>query len=369
MQIGIDARVIHLPGIGRYIRCLLDGLVRLRTEDRFTLYLSREEHHDLLPEGMDERFRVRMLPGTYSIKEQWVVPQAARADRLDLFHTPHYVVPLFLPCPCVATLHDLTYYRHPASLRSLPAQSYYRLMHRVGHHRVARVITVSRTTARDLQQILGVPARKLQTVYMGVDPRFRTAPPERAAALRERLGCREFLLYVGTKKRFKNVPTLLRAFRAIMAEYPGLQLVIAGRGPVEDPEIPRLLAEPALGPRVRFLEPLPDEEMPVLYSAARAFVLPSFNEGFGSTLAEAMACGVPCVCADAGSLPEVAGGAALLFPPGDDGELSRQLRRVLDDPALASDLSARGPRRAAEFDWWRMAAQTYQVYLQTKQGG
>jgi glycosyltransferase involved in cell wall biosynthesis len=79
-----------------------------------------------------------------------------------------------------------------------------------------------------------------------------------------------------------------------------------------------------------------------------------------------MACGTPCICADAASLPEVAGGAALLFPPGDDRALARQTARILQDPLLASDLAARGQSRAAEFDWWQVAARTYQVYLEAK---
>lgn len=367
MQIAIDARVIHFPGIGRYIRNLIAGLAALGTGDRFTLYLAWEEQRDALPAGLGDRFRVRMLPGTFSVREQWVVPRAAAADRIELFHTPHYVVPLFLPCPCVATLHDLTYYRHPASLRSLPAQSYYRLMHRVGHRRVARVICNSNATARDLRQILKIPEQKLQTIYMGIDPSFRPAPPARVATLKERMGLGEFILYVGTKKRFKNVPTLLRAFRMVLAEYPALHLVLGGRGGIEDPEIPQLLSDAALARRVRILEPLPDEEMSVLYSAARVFVLPSRNEGFGFPLVEAMACGTPCICADAASLPEVAGDAALLFPPEDPAALAGALRRVLGDPALAAELAARGRQRAGMFDWRRVAERTYQVYLEAKE--
>src|ERR1043166_5194334 len=108
MKIGIDARVIHFPGIGRYIHSLIAGLSAMGTDDRFAVYVSREEQRAALPPGLDDRFRVRMLPNTFSLKEQWIVPFAAGADRLDLFHTPHYVVPLLLPCPCVATFHDLT---------------------------------------------------------------------------------------------------------------------------------------------------------------------------------------------------------------------------------------------------------------------
>jgi glycosyltransferase involved in cell wall biosynthesis len=280
MNIGIDARVIHFPGIGRYLRNLLEGLAAMGTEDRFILYLSRSEGRDALPSNLDGQFAVRMLPDTFSLKEQWIVPRAAAEDRLDVFHTPHYVVPLFLPCPCVATFHDLTYYKHPASLRSLPAQSYYRLMHRVGHRRVAQIICVSEATARDLQRVLGVPVAKLHTIHNGIDARFGPVAPARIAALRERLRVEEFLLYVGTKKRFKNVPTLLRAFQTLMSEYPRLSVVLAGRGAIEDPEITRLLEDEALRRRVVLLEPLPDEEMPVLYAAARTYTV--YREALGA---------------------------------------------------------------------------------------
>jgi glycosyltransferase involved in cell wall biosynthesis len=373
MKIGFDARVIHFPGIGRYIQNLLEALIGLRTDDRFVVYIAREEHCEVLPAAVlgqpTTAVQIRMLPATFSVKEQWIVPRAAAGDGLDLFHTPHYVVPLFLPCPCVATYHDLTYYKHPASLRSLPAQAYYRLMHRVGHRRVERAICVSESTARDMRQILGVPAHKLRVIHSGIGGHFCPVEPDRAAALRQRLGIDEFLLYVGTKKRFKNVPTLLRAFRALMPDHPRLSLVLAGRGEIEDDEIPHLLEDAELRPRVRILPPLPDEEMPVLYAAARALVLPSFNEGFGFTIPEAMACGTPCLCADAASLPEVAGDAALFFPPHDSRALARVAHRLLSEPGLAADLSQRGLRRARTFDWSRAAASTYEVYESVNRHG
>jgi glycosyltransferase involved in cell wall biosynthesis len=368
MNIGIDARVIHFPGVGRYIRSLVEGLAAMDTGDRFTLYLARDEQRASLPPALGDRFTVRMLPGTFSIQEQWIVPRAVAADRLDVFHTPHYVVPLFLRCPCVATFHDLNYYKHPASLRSLPAHSYYRLMHRLGHRRVARIITVSDFTARDVRQILGVPAEKLRTIHSGIDLRFGPADAERVQAFRQRLGVEEYLLYVGTKKRYKNLPLLVRAFQSLAPEYPALRLILAGRGEVEDPELARLLEDGETRRRILLLPPLADEEMPLLYAAARAFVLPSLNEGFGFPLAEAMACGTPSLCSDAASLPEVAGDAALLFSPADDAGLAGLLRRVLDEPDLAATLSERGRARARSFDWSHAAARTYQVYRDVAAG-
>jgi glycosyltransferase involved in cell wall biosynthesis len=362
MRIGFDARVIHFPGIGRYTRNLLECLAALGTDDPFVVYISRDEHREALPSSLDERFTIRTLPNTFSVKEQIHVPRAATDDGLDLFHTTHYVVPLFLGCPCVATFHDLTYYKHPASLRSLPAQSYYRLMHRLGHHRVERIICNSDATGHDLHRILGVPREKLQTIYPGLDAHFGPVETNEVSALRDRLGCEEYLLYIGTKKRFKNVPALLRAFAALGGEFPRLHLVLGGRGEIEDPEVAQLLTEEALRGRVIVPAPLPDAEMPALYAGARALVLPSFNEGFGFPLAEAMICGTPCVVADAGSLPEVAGGAALLFPPHDVGALTRQLRRVLTEPELARELVEKGRHRARAFDAATAAAKTYAVY-------
>jgi glycosyltransferase involved in cell wall biosynthesis len=227
---------------------------------------------------------------------------------------------------------------------------------------VERIICNSDATGNDLHRILGVPREKLLTIYPGLDAQFGPIDPERVRAMRERLGCEEYVLYVGTKKRFKNVPALLRAFASLAAEFPRLQLVLGGRGGIEDPEIEELLEGSPLRGRVLVPPPLPDEEMPALYAAARALVLPSFNEGFGFPLAEAMACGTPCVVAEAGSLPEVAGGAALLFPPHEPAMLARQLRRVFTEPELARELTERGRERSRAFDAASAAARTYAVY-------
>jgi glycosyltransferase involved in cell wall biosynthesis len=171
-----------------------------------------------------------------------------------------------------------------------------------------------------------------------------------------------YVLYVGALEPRKNIPGLLRAFVRLRADFPDLTLALGGSPRWKFAEIPRALEELALEPVVRFTGYIADSDLPALYSAAAAFCFPSFYEGFGLPVLEAMACGTPVVCSNTSSLPEVAGDAALLVEPRDEVALTEAIARVLTDEALAEDLRERGLKRAASFSWDRTAELTLAVY-------
>jgi glycosyltransferase involved in cell wall biosynthesis len=191
-----------------------------------------------------------------------------------------------------------------------------------------------------------------------------TPPEEAVARVRERYQLEhKFVLYVGNIKPHKNLVRLIEAFDALRKSgFEHLKLLIIGDEISKLPALRRAVHEHKLHKHVRFLGYLPDETLAVLYRLAAVFVFPSLYEGFGLPPLEAMASGTPVVTSNVSSLPEVAGGAAVLVDPYDVRSIVGGITRVLTDPVLAAELRARGIERAREFSWERSVARTRELY-------
>ena len=269
--------------------------------------------------------------------EQVVLPHRARRARLLL--NPANLAPLAFPRNAVV-IHDVAALRGPQWYSPLYARWQRALLPAIAK-RARVVITVSEFSKRELRELLGVDAH---VVPGGVDHRFHPdADPEPAKAA---LGLtRPYVLTVASRTARKNLSALDATSRRLGDE--GIDLVAAGG------ERPQFRDEAAATGPARALGHVPDAHLPGLYAGARAFVLPSWHEGFGLTCLEAMACGVPVVAANAGARPETCGDAAVYADPSDPDEIARQVLRAIEDDALG----AKGPRRAARFTWERTAAE------------
>jgi glycosyltransferase involved in cell wall biosynthesis len=199
---------------------------------------------------------------------------------------------------------------------------------------------------------------------LGVNARFRPAPPEEIAACRARHDLpSSYVLFVGTYEPRKNIPALLRAYALLRPSLPDLPpLVLAGRRGWLFEDTFCLARDLALDDLLIWRENFPAADLPALYSGAIALVLPSFYEGFGLTALEAMACGTPPVVSDRSSLPEVVGETGLLINPDDPESLADALRRLLEDSALREHLRLAGLERARQFTWRRTAEIVRSVY-------
>lgn len=318
-----------------------------------------------------------------TLRHWWATPEALHALRRvgasfewfggphDLVHLPEPVCALRSRGRIVVTSHDLMYLRHP---QFLPARWSARLLRGTEQlaHTAAFWICVSEHTREDLVKHYGVARGRTRVVAHGVDAAFFAAAREPAAARdtaqRLGLGARPYFLFVGSVEPKKNLPVLLDAFGRAAAAPGGLRadLAVAGRAGWGTAEVMDevLARHPALRERVHFLGFVAQEDLAPLVAGARALVLPSRYEGFGMPVLEAMAAGTPVSCSNRGALPEVAGGAALLFDPDDVDGLSLLLARMDADDALCESLRARGRERAAPFTWRRCAEETLATYRQ-----
>jgi glycosyltransferase involved in cell wall biosynthesis len=264
--------------------------------------------------------------------EQAVLPARAHGARLLL--NPANLAPLAFPRNAVV-IHDAAALRHPGWYSPMYSRWQRGILPLVAR-RARLVITVSDFSRRELAELLHVEAA---VVPGGIDARFSPeADPEPARAA---LALSEpYVLTVASRTARKNPGALATTARRLAAH--GVALVAAGG------ERPQFRDEPGTT-GVRSLGHVPDEHLPGLYAGARAFVLPSWHEGFGLTCLEAMACGVPVVAARAGALPETCGDAARYADPFDHDDIADQVEAALDDDALR----AAGPRHAARYTWER----------------
>lgn len=361
MRIGFDARKLHDFGIGQYIENLLSYLLKLDEENTYYIFLSPQDAPHFNLKGK-RWVKVEERAGKYSLTEHVSLSLKARRLGLDLFHSPHYVVPLFMPCKVVVTVHDLIHLILP---RRPWVYAYARAMMALSCKKASAIITGSFNTKRDLIHILGIEGSKVEVTPYGVNPIFK--PPEGNSQamegfLRERGLPREgYILYVGARKPHKNLMTLLEAFALLQRRLNGA-LVISGPEPNSWDPFHRAIRNKGLQGRVFFSGHLTNEQLNLLYGGAQLFVFPSLYEGFGLPPLEAMACGVPVVAASSSCIPEILGDAALLIDPQAIDKWAEAMYNGLQDDSLRLSLRQKGLKRVMAFSWEATALKTLKLY-------
>jgi glycosyltransferase involved in cell wall biosynthesis len=360
-KLTIDARWL-VGGIGTYTRHLLEGL--WNHGNGFEVHAITREQHAGLVRQWCSTVTVVNVP-IYTIREQWLIPQAA--EGCDLLHIPHYNAPLLSRVPMIASILDLIQIMDRGYRRSVKSWVYARPLLNLVARKADHIVTISEYSKAQIVERLGIPADRVTAIYCGVSAEFR--PVDRDPAFKsvsERLGIREpYVLYVGSLKPYKNVSILLQAFAMLRSRFDIQQrLVILG----DDPRWKASLVEESehlgIEERVDFVSYAGEELLPKIYAAADFLVMPSRIEGFGLPVLEAMACGTPVVCSRAASLPEVGGDAVVYFDPEEPEELAAAMERVLDSGELQARLRAKGLERAAKFTWEESTRKHVELYRQ-----
>jgi glycosyltransferase involved in cell wall biosynthesis len=376
VRIAIDARYVndHFPGIGRYVYNLLLALAELDVRHTFAVLYNPalpNTRYDMAALAHHTPLRLiatRLRP--FSAAEQLALPRMLRTMQADLYHAPYYVRPYAgVPCPSVVTLYDVIPHRFPQEV-SARARRLFDLLTRLAIRASRHVLTISASARDDLMDAYRIPASRITVTPLAADPRFHAQPPDAIATVRAKYNLPErYVLSLASNKPHKNLVALVEAFAQIVqiidpnlrSAIYNLQLVIAGHWDPRYPEARAAAERLGLLDAVRFLPGVAEADLPALYSGAEIFAFPSRYEGFGLPPLEAMACGVPVLCCDRSSLPEVVGEAALRVAPTADA-LAEGLAKLLGDRALRAELRAAGPRRAALFSWRKTADATLAVY-------
>jgi alpha-1,3-rhamnosyl/mannosyltransferase len=286
-------------------------------------------HPELVPAGVEP---FELVTGSQELRMAWSLPRALRRLRAELCHTQH-ALPLRAPCPCVVTVHDLSFERDSELMPRRDRIVFSRVVPRAVRS-AARVFSVSERTKADLVELYGVPPEKVVVTPNGVDPAFSPGP-----------GAHDFVLTVGAVQRRKNQLAALEAATAV-----GMPLVVAG--PEKDAALAAELR--ARGARVEgYVE---SARLAGLYRGAACLVQSSRYEGFGLPVLEAMASGTPVVAVPDPALREVAGDAAVFV---DESRLADGIREALRE---RDRLVSAGLERARVFSWSLAAERTLAVY-------
>lgn len=295
--------------------------------------------------------------------------QALKGHGDFLYHSPNYYLPPFKG-RSVATFHDLS----PFTWAHCHAPQMARYLQKELQVTVARadaLITDSQYTRDELAKFFNWPLERIHAVPLASSPEFYPRNPESLLPTLKRHGLQPggYSLFVGTIEPRKNIETLLDAYSrlplAIRTRWP---LILTGYHGWANEAIHQRLEDARREGWAHYLGFVPSEDLPLLYAGARLFAFPSLYEGFGLPVLEAMSSGVPVVCSNSSSLPEVAGDAALMCEPLDVDQLTAHLQRGLEDDAWREQARTMGIARAAGFSWERCAAQTLEVYRTVGQG-
>ncbi len=302
--------------------------------------------------------------------EQVSAPGLATRVAPDVWHGPHYTMPLHTTVPCVVTIHDMTFFDHP-EWHERSKVVFFRRMIRAAAHRAAGIVCVSGYTAERFRA-LTAPRADVTVAYHGVDhERFRPDGDERAdrATLAAHGIEPPYIGFAGTIEPRKNLPTLVNAFAGVATDHPELRLVLAGSDGWGARAVREAIA--ASGVATRVIRPgyVENGVIPALFRRAEVVAYPSFEEGFGLPALEGLACGAPVVTTAGSALGAVVGNAAAVAPLDDVNGLADAIARVLDDPSFAARLRAAGPARAASFTWERCAEQHVVAYAHAARAG
>jgi glycosyltransferase involved in cell wall biosynthesis len=360
-------------GAGTYARELLRALLEEEPDTQITAFVSSEVPADVLEcpwPGAVEFVRLPIKvtqgpPGAFAlaVAAQWgVIPLLAARRRLHVVHGLANVTPLMAPRMArVVTLLDLIWIHHPETMEAAATKGMLRVAP-VSARRADRVLALSESAAADIARTLSLPRSKIDVTHMGVRLETPRPSPAHEVDLRGRLGLGEepMVLCVAQKRAHKNLTGLIRALPLMSND--SARLVLPGTPTPHETELRRLARELGVGHRVRFPGWLSGRDLEGLYRLAGCFVLPSFQEGFGLPVLEAMARDVPVACSNVSSLPEVTGDAAMLFDPHDPNSIARALDRLLADRRLREVMRSRAKERCRLLSWNATARATLTSY-------
>ncbi|MFS0772747.1 glycosyltransferase family 4 protein [Sphingomonas sp. 1P08PE] len=297
----------------------------------------------------------------------WWLPEVVDLAGVDLFHATFNIMPAGLSMPCVVTIHDIMRLTHPNLCRTGIRGEIERRFYGHGIVRAIRsagaIAAISSATADAIAAYHPEAGDRTHVTRSGVSEQFQPRRPDPAAL--QALGIapgRPFVLTVGQDAPYKNHEGALRSFALAFADRPDIELVMVQRGAGPRGRLAHLARSLGIDSRVRFMRTIGTDELVTLYGAACALLHPSFVEGFGNPVAEAMACGCPVITSSVSSMPEVAGGAALLADPEDIDAIAHCLNQVIGSPILAQQMRAAGLIRARSMLWRDFAAANLSIY-------
>ncbi len=362
MRYSVDAHSVgcHLTGNEVYIRNLLNEFARVDRSSQFVAYVSKPDADTRIPKSIETRWVSENPYKRLGVD----LPRLLRRDRPALLHV-QYTGPLFTSVPLVVSVHDVSFLEYPQYFTRFRAAQL-KITVRRTVERAAAILTPSEFSRTAILRHYRLDESKVVAVPNAVSSEFRLIDRQVAQkAVERKFGLTgPFVLMVGDLQPRKNHLGLLQAFEQLLRAHPQLphRLVFVGKETWYSKDLHRAVTKSAVAERVHFTGFVEDADLVEFYGACDLFVFPSFYEGFGLPILEAMACGRAVASSNTTAMAEVADGAGILFDPDSTEQMMRAMRDVLLDPELRLRLERLGAQRAAAFSWERAAERTLEVY-------
>jgi glycosyltransferase involved in cell wall biosynthesis len=362
MRIGIDCTLFQrdrYTGVENYTLHLIKSLLHADTLNQY-IFFFRKEIPNALASLDKSRFEAMISPTSNRlITDQVWLPWAVRKARVNLLHCPAFPSPLLVRAPTVLTIHDAVPWRYPATI-SKGMHFYYRPLFPKAIRKAKRIIADSFSTRNDLIAIFPYAKDKVKVIHLSGDPHLFSDNGAPARSSNSHSKAKRYLLTVGSIEPRKNLLGLIRAFELAAPRIDAdIHLMIVGRKAWQK----NVLIPQTIKDRVIFTGYIPSNQaLAEIYRNALLFVLPSFYEGFGLPVLEAMWAGIPVLCSRTSSLPEVAGDAAEYADPWKPEHFAEKMVRLLQNTSLREDLIMRGHERSRLFSWEKTAQETLAVY-------
>ena len=368
MKIALNARHMltnRLEGVGIVTDEVMGRIARTHPDDQLEYYFDRKYDGRFVHGPNVRPYTLHPVTRLPILIRYWLntpVRKQAIKAKANVFFSPDGFIPLGMSIPKVSMVHDVAYLRYPEHLQPRIRAFYKKWMPRYLAY-TDHIITVSDFSKKEIMAGYQIPADKITVVYNGVTDIYKPLDQESKASARKRFASgHPYFVYLGAIHPRKNVKTLVHAFEQYKSRSANNhQLVIAGRASWHTEDVIQAIEKSPFKSSIHLPGYVPTADAVHLVGGAEAMIYPSVYEGFGIPLIEAMACGVPVICSNVSSLPEVAGNAALLFEPLDIDALAHQLKRVTEEESLRKELIMLGHERSKYFSWDKAAEQVYEI--------
>ena len=366
-KIGIDARMYGYAqtGIGNYIRHLLHYIFETDKKNKYVIFLMPEEYDKFdLP---NERIKkIKASAKWYGWREQLLFPFQLYKENLDLMHFTHFNSPILYFKRSIVTIHDITPYFFPGhKMKSIVRKIGFKTVFFSSVKKAVRVVAVSENTKNDIANYFKIKKDKINVIYEGTDSQFRViSANQKTAEIKKKHNItKPFIFYTGVWRNHKNLVGLVKAFEILRNKYKlDYQLVLGGKEDPYYPEVRKTWEKLKLEQEVIRTGFIDQEDLPLFYNMAEAFIIPSFYEGFGLIGLESFACGTPVISSNTTSLPEILGNATIYFDPNSSEEMAKKIKLVLTNKKLYNELIEKGFIQNGKYSWEKMGKETLDVY-------
>jgi glycosyltransferase involved in cell wall biosynthesis len=360
--VDVQSAVTQSGGVSRYTESLTQHLIKAAGDD------------DLSPFCFDFKRKGSPFPSDNCKTIRWCPGRAAQlawktlhwppfnwiAGAADVYHFPNFIIPPLSTGKSVVTIHDVSFLRTPEHTEQKNLDYLSREI-RNTTTRADAIITVSRFSAQETQELLDVDESKIFPIHLGISDSFHPVDDESVKSTLAPIGIdRPYILAVGTIEPRKNLPFLIEVFEALK-DFDGTLVLAGGLGWKYEPILEKINNSPRRSD-IKHLTSVDDQTLRALYSGAEMLIQPSFYEGFGLPPLEAMACGTPAISSSGGSLPEVLESAAVVLDSFECDAWTDAIMKVLQDSQLKKDLVSKGLKQAAKYTWDQTARKTWDVY-------